>query len=675
MKFTKIVSALMAAGVIAGSAQAEPLNLTPYNTAEYTANTISPGKTDDDFLRAINANAAWARGYTGRGVLALVLDTGINANHPEFIGRIAYNRDFINSKNGTNDVAGHGSNIAGLIAANWDGVGMAGVAPNAQLAIAKISDGVGVNLTQGRAAMTWADGLGAVVANLSANTAYTDAYLKNFTKLTDGSYYNTDSRYIGRYYGGESPDLWAKALGKDMILVNSAGNSGLAYPELPGTLAKAVDAQGNLVLGGRVIIVGAWNLQTNSMAAYSNRAGNICLNISNGACADKYRISDFYILAPGNDFGPAKSGNGYTLFTGTSQAAGVVTGSVAVISQMWPNMRGENIVKLLMVTANKDLPNYNVNVMGQGLLDLEKATRPYGATGIPTTGRTKSAVSGAVTSAGLNSINSKLSSIMVTDSFDRDFYVDLSRSTQKPLDTFNPVARLDFYQDYNPFNRLNAFTFSRQAVAGDTTVKLSANDQLGTAMLSMATNWLSDQQYIVGITGGVLNERGAWAGNNIGGSLGTVDNSYTTFIGANARYRLNNNNSVFANAYLGMTQAGLNSGLVTNIGTTQSYSWSLGLDHTQDQHTVGAMVSQPVTVYNGQIELTLPQGYDANGKIRWERSAVSAVSAAQEYDLGVYYKFKSDNIRVTMYAEHQINYLNQAGANRNVLGLGFSAEF
>jgi hypothetical protein len=87
------------------------------------------------------------------------------------------------------------------------------------------------------------------------------------------------------------------------------------------------------------------------------------------------------------------------------------------------------------------------------------------------------------------------------------------------------------------------------------------------------------------------------------------------------------------------------------------------------------MVSQPVTVYKGQIELTLPQGYDANGKIRWERSAVSAVSAAQEYDLGVYYKFKSDAVHVTMYAEHQINYLNQSGASRNVLGAGFSMDF
>jgi hypothetical protein len=194
-------------------------------------------------------------------------------------------------------------------------------------------------------------------------------------------------------------------------------------------------------------------------------------------------------------------------------------------------------------------------------------------------------------------------------------------------------------------------------------------------MLSMNNTWVSQAGYALGFTGGMLNERGAWAGNNIGGSLGNVDNSYTTFIGANASYGLNNTDSVFGHVYVAATQAALDRGLVSDISTTYSYSWSLGLDHTQDQHSVGAVVSQPVTVVNGSMELAIPKGYDANGNIRWDRSTVSAVSGTQEYDLGVYYKFKTDDVRVTMYAEHQINYLNQAGANRNVLGLGVSMQF
>ena len=62
------------------TANAQTLDLSPYNTAEYTANGISAGKTNDDFLRVINASSAWVRGYTGKGSTVLIIDSGINAN-------------------------------------------------------------------------------------------------------------------------------------------------------------------------------------------------------------------------------------------------------------------------------------------------------------------------------------------------------------------------------------------------------------------------------------------------------------------------------------------------------------------------------------------------------------------------------------------------------------------
>jgi hypothetical protein len=53
--------------------------------------------------------------------------------------------------------------------------------------------------------------------------------------------------------------------------------------------------------------------------------------------------------------------------SGTSQAAPHVTGAFGVLNQMWPYMKGDNLVRLVLNTANKDLPGYNVNVHGQGL--------------------------------------------------------------------------------------------------------------------------------------------------------------------------------------------------------------------------------------------------------------------------------------------------------------------
>jgi hypothetical protein len=90
----------------------------------------------------------------------------------------------------------------------------------------------------------------------------------------------------------------------------------------------------------------------------------------------------------------------------------IVTGGVALISQMWPYMKGENLVKLLTTTACKAacVTDYNVNIHGSGLMDLEAATRPVGAVGIPTTGRTTSSVS-TVSLSGTGGSGSSLAAL------------------------------------------------------------------------------------------------------------------------------------------------------------------------------------------------------------------------------------------------------------------------
>ncbi len=669
--------------VVSFTANSETLNLTPYNTAEYTADSIAKGKTGDDFLRAINANSAWARGYTGSGSLILIIDSGINANHKEFTNSILYQKNFINSKYGMGDRVGHGTGLAGIAAANWDGIGMAGVAPDASLAIAKVTDNTAYNFSQAREALKWGNNIGAVVANISANYTYDTAYLKNMYLLGDGkTWANKDTRYVGRYFMGEDPNMWKSYLGPELILVNSAGNSGRAYAEQPGTLATATDAKGNLILGGRVIIVGAWDVDKNAIATYSNRAGSICRSVVNRQCKDLYRVSDFYILAPGNAFTSAKTGDTYNIQTGTSQAAAAVSGSVAVISQMWPYMKGENIVKLLMVTANKDLPGYDKEVFGQGLLDLERATRPVGTLGIPTAGRTgKIALSGGFatnTSGGLSAISSKLSSVVSIDDFGRNYSVDLSQSaaTRTARADFNPINKANFYYNYNPYARLNYYTFSGEQFAGEYDVKFAMNEVTNTAQFEVGktSNLNKDTDMRVGF--GMLNERNSWMGNSIGGMFGQVDASYTQFINVTGQHRLNKNVTAFSSVWVGSTQANLsNTGLVTNVGNTQSYSWHAGLDWSQDAHSVGATVSQPVTVYQGSVDVTIPVAMSAEGVVQYSKERVSIASNVNEYDVGAYYKYKAKGTNLIAYTEHQINYLNQVGVTNNQVGFALTKEW
>ena len=124
--------------------------------------------------------------------------------------------------------------------------------------------------------------------------------------------------------------------------------------------------------------------------------------------------------------------DGYMTMSGTSMSAPHVTGAMGIIHQMWPHMKGENLTKLLLNTADKNLINYDVNVHGQGLLDLDAATEPYGAVGIPLTGRTNGPVinltgisfsSGAYVPSNLLNLQ-----VMVLDGFERDYYVNLGNS-------------------------------------------------------------------------------------------------------------------------------------------------------------------------------------------------------------------------------------------------------
>lgn len=88
-------------------------------------------------LDAINANAAWATGYTGDGVIVAVLDTGIDSTHPDLVGQVIRRYDswtgWEEDPTLNFDTHGHGTHCAGIIAAKNDGKGVVGLAYNAQL--------------------------------------------------------------------------------------------------------------------------------------------------------------------------------------------------------------------------------------------------------------------------------------------------------------------------------------------------------------------------------------------------------------------------------------------------------------------------------------------------------------------------------------------------------------
>ena len=93
-----------------------------------------------------NATTLNSAGYTGSGVKVAVVDSGIDASHPEFDGKTITGYDFASSSSGYgNDENGHGTHVASIIAGDNDNSGMQGIAYNASIYDYKAdNDGDGV---------------------------------------------------------------------------------------------------------------------------------------------------------------------------------------------------------------------------------------------------------------------------------------------------------------------------------------------------------------------------------------------------------------------------------------------------------------------------------------------------------------------------------------------------
>jgi len=120
------------------------------------------------YLTQDNAWSAWSRPPTLATVKVAVIDSGIDAGDPAFAGQIAAGRSFVGGSWQV-DTNGHGTFVAGIIAANaFNGIGVAGIAFNAKLLIAKVLDSEGVIPPGAEAsAIRWAANEGAGVINLS----------------------------------------------------------------------------------------------------------------------------------------------------------------------------------------------------------------------------------------------------------------------------------------------------------------------------------------------------------------------------------------------------------------------------------------------------------------------------------------------------------------------------
>jgi len=230
--------------------------------AQETGTAIKPA-SDAEYLQnwglaQINALPAYQKGYTGKGVIVAVVDTGLDVNHPEFKGRISSALRNFGKDKAVDDVShgidksdgsidGHGTHVAGIIGAARDGKGMQGVAYESTILPlrAVALDGRDPNIDTTHEAIKYAIQAGAKVLNGSygppgpplqyfltdkdGNLLKDDKgeYIenKNYQKLSYQGIYDDPQHLV------ETADAMREAANADMVLVFSAGNDADRQPD------------------------------------------------------------------------------------------------------------------------------------------------------------------------------------------------------------------------------------------------------------------------------------------------------------------------------------------------------------------------------------------------------------------------------------------------------------
>ncbi|MFI6605372.1 S8 family serine peptidase [Streptomyces poriferorum] len=286
-----------------------------------------------DSVPQINAPQAWAEGYDGKGSKVAVLDTGIDADHPDVKDRILETRSFVPGEE-VDDRNGHGTHVASTIAGSGaasDGVNK-GVAPAADLIIGKVLSNEGSGADSGIIeAMEWAKAEGADVVSMSLGSSIPD----------DGS--DPMSQAVNALSADGGP-----------LYVIAAGNAyGAGTIGSPGSAEKA-------------LTIAAVDKQDNR-ADFS----------SMGPLTRSYGLKPD-LSAPGVDINAAASQSVpgiegmYQSMSGTSMATPHVAGAAAIVKERHPDWSGQRIKEALM-TSSKVLPAYTPYEQGTGRLDVKAA--------------------------------------------------------------------------------------------------------------------------------------------------------------------------------------------------------------------------------------------------------------------------------------------------------------
>ncbi|WP_141747749.1 type VII secretion-associated serine protease mycosin, partial [Streptomyces nanshensis] len=248
-------------------------------------------------LPAFDASKIWDKS-TGKGVTVAVVDSGVDASHPDLKGQVLSGKDFTKEGGSAQeDTDGHGTSMAGLIAGAGHGpgasAGVMGLAPGAKILPIRFKH------DDGELGASWADGVryavdhGADVINISIVTS----------KST------LDQRAI------------EYAIKHDVVVVAGSGNEGRREKNYPAGYPGVVSV-GGVDDRGAVWAKSSWGSNTTLVAPATKNVG-----------AD------------------TTSASGYAMTSGTSDATAYVSASAALVRAKHPDLSAGQVINRLIKTA------------------------------------------------------------------------------------------------------------------------------------------------------------------------------------------------------------------------------------------------------------------------------------------------------------------------------------